>query len=51
LTRFEPGTFDHLANLEVLNLERNDLVELNKDLFKDLVALKKLYLGENKIAK
>ena len=45
LTRFEPGTFDNLANLESLNLIENSLVELHKDLFKDLVALKELHLG------
>ena len=46
-----PGIFSDLQNLEKLDLYNNELVELDKDLFKNLTALKKLLLNNNKITK
>ena len=51
LSRIEPEIFSELPNLEFLDLGYNELVELDKDLFKNLTALKKLLLNNNKITK
>ncbi len=47
----DPGIFSDLQNLEKLDLYNNELVELDKDLFKNLETLKNLSLRDNKIAK
>jgi Leucine-rich repeat (LRR) protein len=47
----EPGIFSDLPNLEELHISKNALVELDKNLFKNLKALKKLFLSFNKIIK
>ncbi len=47
----EPGIFSDLPRLEILNICFNEIVELDKDLFKDLTALKELKLNSNIITK
>ena len=51
ITRLESGIFIDLPSLEILELTHNEIVELDKDLFKNLSALKELYLFENNISK
>ena len=36
LTRFEPGIFSDLTNLQEVQLGRNELVEIDEDLFINL---------------
>jgi Leucine-rich repeat (LRR) protein len=49
LTRLEPGIFSELPNLEEIDLSNNELIELDKDIFRNLSALDYLGLNGNKI--
>ena len=51
LTKIEPEILSELPSLEILDLSRNILVELDKNVFKNLSALKKLNLCGNNINK
>jgi Leucine-rich repeat (LRR) protein len=51
LTRWNPNIFSDLTNLETLSLSKNYFREVDKDLFKNLPALKELSLSNNNIAK
>ena len=47
----ENGIFNNLRNLEELKLYNNQLVELDKDLFKDLQSLEYFHVGFNEQVK
>ena len=51
LTRLNPHIFRDLTNLETLSLSKNYFREVDKDLIKNLSALKKLDLSNNFMAK
>ena len=46
---FENGVFEHLFDLEIIDLSRNKLSELPENLFENLSRLQSLILSENRL--